>query len=73
MDCKGDRKVLLGGYESILKHMTPGNFPGFLHAMLYYHTKHVLRKQNMRQNDDDIRDSDSDEDLEEADEESDDI
>ena len=41
--------------------------------MLYYHTKHVLRKQNMRQNNDDIRDSGSDEDLEEADEESDDI
>ena len=73
MDCKGDRKVLLGGYESILKHMTPGNFNWFLHAMLYYHTKHALRKQNMRQNSDDIRDSDSDEDLEEADEESDDI
>ena len=63
----------LGGYESILKHMTPGNFNQFLHAMLYYHTRHVLRKQNMRQNNDDIRDSDSDEDLEEADEESDDI
>ena len=40
--------------------------------MLYYHTKHALRKQNMMQNNDDIRDIDSDENLE-ADEESDDI
>ena len=40
--------------------------------MLHYCTKHALRKQNMRQNNDDIRDSDSDENLE-ADEESDDI
>ena len=64
----------LGGYESILKRMTPGNFNWFLHAMLYYHTKHVLRKQivkrKMEENriQDDISDSDStfqDEDLEE--------
>ena len=38
----------LGGYESILKHMTPGNFNWFLHTMLYYHTKHVLRKQKLQ-------------------------
>jgi len=25
--------------------MTPGNFNWFLHAMLFYHTKYVLRKQ----------------------------
>jgi hypothetical protein len=35
----------LGGYESILKRMTPGNFDWFLHSMLFYHTKHVLKRQ----------------------------
>ena len=35
----------LGGYQSILKRMTPGNFNWFLHAMLFYHTKYVLQKQ----------------------------
>jgi hypothetical protein len=38
----------LGGYQSILKRMTPGNFNWFLHAMLYYHTKYVLRKQQIK-------------------------
>jgi hypothetical protein len=52
--------------------MTPGNFNWFLHAMLYYHTKNVLRKQNLKRKveensiQDDINDS-QDEDLEEAD------
>ena len=56
----------LGGYESILKRMTPGNFDWFLHTMLYYHTKHVLRKQNIKrkmeenENQDDIGDGDGD-------------
>ncbi len=40
--------VWLGGYQSILKHMTPGNFNWFLHAMLYYHTKYVLQKQKIK-------------------------
>jgi hypothetical protein len=64
----------LGGYESILKCMIPGNFDWFLHAMLYYHTKHVLRKQNMKRKmeeneiQDNISESASqDEGLEEAD------
>ena len=54
--------------------MIPGNFDWFLHAMIYYHTKHVLRKQDMKRKteekgiQDDISDSDSeDEDLEEVD------
>ena len=38
----------LGGYQSILKRMTPGNFNWFLHAMLYYHTKYVLQKQQIK-------------------------
>ena len=38
----------LGGYESILKHMTPGNFNWFLHAMLFYHTKSVIKQQQRK-------------------------
>jgi hypothetical protein len=33
--------------------MTPGNFNWFLHTMLFYHTKYVLRKQQMRKSDGD--------------------
>ena len=46
--------------------MTPGNFDWFLHVMFYYHTKHVLRKQNMKRKmeeneiEDDISDDDGD-------------
>lgn len=35
----------LAGYAQILKRMTADNFIWFLHAMLYFHTKTVLRKQ----------------------------
>jgi uncharacterized Zn finger protein (UPF0148 family) len=60
----------LGGFESILKRMVPGNFDWFLHTMLFYHTRNVLKKQERnRENDDndddgenDI-DDDSDEDI----------
>jgi hypothetical protein len=38
----------LGGYQSILKRMTPGNFNWFLHTMLFYHTKYVIQKQMMK-------------------------
>ena len=34
----------LGGFESILKRMKPGNFNWFLHTMLFYHTQKVLSK-----------------------------
>ncbi|PPQ91511.1 hypothetical protein CVT25_007841, partial [Psilocybe cyanescens] len=34
----------LGEFQSIAKCMTPGNFNWFIHAMLFYHTKYVLRK-----------------------------
>ena len=37
-----------GGYESILKRMTSGNFNWFLHNMLYYYTKYVWRKQQLQ-------------------------
>jgi hypothetical protein len=29
--------------------MTPGNFDWFLHAMLFYHTKNVLKKVSQKQ------------------------
>ena len=52
--------------------MVPGNFNWFLHSMLYYHTKHVLRKQALKEErkeksrEDDSSDSnDSDEDEDE--------
>ena len=33
--------------------MTPGNFNWFLHTMLFYHTKYVLRKQEMKKSEED--------------------
>jgi CxC5 like cysteine cluster associated with KDZ transposases/CxC6 like cysteine cluster associated with KDZ transposases len=34
----------LGGFESILRRMAPGNFNWFLHTMLTYHTTHVRQR-----------------------------
>jgi hypothetical protein len=39
----------LGGFESILKRMTVGNFDWFLHTMLFYHTRYVIEKQQRKQ------------------------
>jgi uncharacterized Zn finger protein (UPF0148 family) len=51
----------LGGFESILKRMVPGNFDWFLHTMLFYHTRYVLKKQNMkRENKDNVNDDSDD-------------
>ena len=59
----------LGGYQSILKCMTPGNFNWFLHAMLFYHTKYVIRKQmvkkQLEEEDDEEEDLGLDEDNDE--------
>ena len=49
----------LGGFESILKRMTSGNFNWFLHSMLFYHTNHVITKQQKKWGKEDS-DSDSD-------------
>ena len=38
----------LGGFESILKRMTPGNFNWFLHVMLFYHTQYVINRQRRK-------------------------
>jgi hypothetical protein len=35
----------IGGFESILKRMTPGKFNWFLHAMLFLQTENVIKKQ----------------------------
>ncbi|KAF8995259.1 hypothetical protein BDQ17DRAFT_1392279 [Cyathus striatus] len=29
----------LGGFESIMKHMTPSNFNWFIHSIIFYHTQ----------------------------------
>ncbi|KIJ92194.1 hypothetical protein K443DRAFT_113950 [Laccaria amethystina LaAM-08-1] len=39
----------LGGFELILKCMTPANFDWFLHSMLFYHSSFVLKKQGIKQ------------------------
>jgi hypothetical protein len=48
----------LGGFESILKRMKPGNFNWFLHTMLFYHTRNVLKKAKQKDDDDDDDDDD---------------
>jgi hypothetical protein len=53
----------LGGFESILKRMLPGNFDWFLHTMLFYHTRYVLKKQDRkRENNDNDDGGESDDD-----------
>ena len=50
----------LGGFESVIKCMKPGNFNWFLHTMIFYHTKHVLAKakQKKREVESDSEDED---------------
>jgi hypothetical protein len=57
----------VGGFESIIKRMTTGNFNWYLHTMLFYHTAFVLKKQarkaeRMGRSDSGDSDSDSDSD-----------
>ena len=54
----------LGGFESVLKRMVPGNFNWFLHTMLFYHTRYVLKKQQEKREKVDNHDGDEDEDVE---------
>ncbi|EDR08987.1 uncharacterized protein LACBIDRAFT_326640 [Laccaria bicolor S238N-H82] len=37
----------LGGFESVLKRMTPQNYNWFIHTMLSYHTRKVIAHQNL--------------------------
>lgn len=46
----------LGGYDSILRRMSPGNFNWFLHTILAYHTTQVCKKLTKAQ----VHDSDDD-------------
>src|SRR5258705_10965272 len=48
----------LGGFESILRRMTPANFNWFLHTMLSYHTTQVLQRQAKSWDDAESDDSD---------------
>ena len=48
----------LSGFESILKRIVPSNFNWFSHTMLFYHTRHVLERQNQRNNHGDKSDED---------------
>lgn len=58
----------LGGFESILKRMTPSNFDWFLHTMLFYHSKNVIQSQKNKKNSKGKqKDDDKDEDVENAD------
>ncbi len=52
----------LGGFESILRRMTPGNFDWFLHTMLTYHTMHV-KQRIARRNEHTSDSSGSDDDM----------
>ncbi|KAF8719063.1 hypothetical protein AX14_011504 [Amanita brunnescens Koide BX004] len=38
----------LGGFEPMLKCMSAGNYNWFLHTLLFYHTREVIRKQEMK-------------------------
>jgi hypothetical protein len=49
----------LGGFETILKRMSPGNFDWFLYTVLFYHTRHVLEKQSRSQCESDDETDDS--------------
>ena len=44
--------------------MTPGNFDWFMHSMLFYHTKHILRRQELKEEESEMDNSSSDEDEE---------
>jgi hypothetical protein len=35
----------LGGFQSVLNKMTPGNFNWFLHSLLFLHTERVIMAQ----------------------------
>jgi hypothetical protein len=49
----------LGGFDSILRRMTLGNFDWFLHSMLFYHTQKMTERQQNASNDNSSSDSDS--------------
>ena len=54
----------LGGFESILKRMTPSNFNWFLHVMLFLHTRLLVEKQANKVNGHENEKDEEDEDQE---------
>jgi len=52
----------LGGFYTILRRMTVGNFNWFLHAMLSYHTWMGIKKQQGSDSNDSDSESDCDDD-----------
>ena len=38
----------LGGFDHIMRRMTSWNFNWFLHSMLFYHSKQVIKRQGMK-------------------------
>ena len=58
----------LGGFESILKRMTPGNFNWLIHVMLFLHTVYIINKQKAEAADSEDEDEDEDEDDEDENE-----
>ena len=52
----------LGGFDHILRRMTSWNFNWFLHSLLFYHTKYVIKRQVMKSSTsaDDMENSDDD-------------
>ena len=49
-----------GGYQTILKRMSLGNFNWFLHTMLFLHTERVIKRQVEKQKKKDENDADED-------------
>ena len=60
----------LGGFESMLRKMTQGNFDWFLHAMLFYHTQKVIERQQKSSSQKRSFDGDSDSDSDDGDSDS---
>ena len=58
----------IGGFESILKRMSTGNFDWFLHTMLFIHTQKVITQQMKKQKSKDNRGGNGDEESEESEE-----
>ena len=50
----------LGGYESVLKRMTPSKFNWLIHAMLFYHTNHVIKEQKIKERKEEAENLDDD-------------
>jgi len=51
----------LGGFETILKRMSTGNFNWLLHTMLFIHTQKVIQKQKKKSDNMDSEDDESEE------------